>query len=846
MGVLLALGFLGVAYWSGRPKPYLPGESDPDITSKLTRNRPVDAPIPKFHDATRDAGLGDFRTFQGNRTSQLPEDMGSGAAWGDYDNDGDEDLFVVSAGGPLGIAADQLAPCVLFENKGAGTFRPSAALPETRVRGMAASWADYDHDGFLDLALSSFDELFLFHNEPGPNGRVLARDPGFGEMRGFWTGMAWGDFDNDRDLDLYVCGYVKYVGGGTQREELSAQLGTFVPYSLNPASYEAERNLLFENLGNGGFREVAAALGVENREGRSLGALWHDFDDDGWLDLYVANDISDNVLYRNRKGVFEDGSHSAWVADYRSAMGLTAGDWDRDGDDDLFITHWVAQENALYDNLFRDYNRRPAVEPVGPVPPTSGEAQDSEKPRYELRFMDTADQRGLGQVALPFVGWGTEFADLDNDGWLDLVVVNGSTLEDESKHLKAQQPFLFWNQRGDHFHNLAPESSPWSERHVGRGLAVADYDQDGGLDVVLVHLGEGVQLLRNEMPRGNWLELRLRSLTPDGACAGFADGARVVASVGDVQLRRTVSSVSYLSQSSRVLHLGLGDAVRAERLEVRWQGGGTNVYENLAANARWELREGDTIPRQLGEPNPPGNAVVGEKERVILFWEQHRAAMRALKKDEDPARAIGLFREALRLDPDHEDSLYYLALSLAAHGDRRDALEQLGKLIEVNPKSRRAHQQLGRIRALHAQSNEDLHQAQKDLERAHRINPSETGVLLLLGEVALMLGDLEMAEQRCTQACTSNPRSAGGFFLRSYVSWKRGTESEAVRLLAETKAALGSEWQPAGSTAEGDVKVSLERQDSLLSRFWESWNGATNPGSVFHPLEQFLNRFALE
>jgi hypothetical protein len=113
-----------------------------------------------------------------------------------------------------------------------------------------------------------------------------------------------------------------------------------------------------------------------------------------------------------------------------------------------------------------------------------------------------------------------------------------------------------------------------------------------------------------------------------------------------------------------------------------------------------------------------------------------------------------------------------------------------------------------------------------------------------LGEVALMLGDLEMAEQRCTQACTSNPRSAGGFFLRSYVSWKRGTESEAVRLLAETKAALGSEWQPAGSTAEGDVKVSLERQDSLLSRFWESWNGATNPGSVFHPLEQFLNRFA--
>jgi hypothetical protein len=207
------------------------------------------------------------------------------------------------------------------------------------------------------------------------------------------------------------------------------QEGTAVPYTLNPSSYAPQRNLLFRNDGTGRFTEVARQLGVDNPEGRSLSALWHDLDDDGWLDLYVANDISDNVLYHNVKGRFEDISHPAWVADYRGAMGLTAGDWNRDGDDDLFITHWLAQENALYDSLLKDTGR--------------------------FTFADSADMSGLGQIALPMVGWGTEFVDFDADGWLDLVVANGSTLETdrEPKLLVPQNPFLFWNRRGEFFYD---------------------------------------------------------------------------------------------------------------------------------------------------------------------------------------------------------------------------------------------------------------------------------------------------------------------------------------------------------------------------------------------------------
>ncbi len=368
LAILSAAAIIGLAvgvgvYLKTRPQPYRPGEQVADITSSLAQHLPPDAPKPRLTDVTREAGLASFRTFIGQRTSQMPEDMGPGAAWGDFDNDGDDDLFLVSAGGPMNQPPEKWAACELHENLGNGTFRKVEGFPDLRIHGMAAAWGDYDEDGFLDLLVTAYNHLFLFHNERG-SGKFTryARLP---DLKGFWSGASWADYDNDRHLDLYVCGYIQFVENEADIARGQRQQGSFVPFTLNPASYPGGTNLLFHNNGDGTFTEVAAQLKVQNPEGRSLGALWHDFDDDGWLDLYVANDISDNVFYHNIRGKFEDISHPAWVADYRSAMGLAVGDYDRDGDDDLYITHWVAQENALYDNLLVDFRAKAATNAAG-------------------------------------------------------------------------------------------------------------------------------------------------------------------------------------------------------------------------------------------------------------------------------------------------------------------------------------------------------------------------------------------------------------------------------------------------------------------------------------------------
>ncbi len=813
-----------VVYRATRPEVRRPGEKLPEITAKLARNLPAEAPMPRFTDVTAAAGLAGFRSFAGDRTSQLPEDMGSGLAWGDFDNDGDDDLFLVSAGGALGLPETDLAPSRLYENLGDGTFRPVDGFPDLRIRGMGAAWGDYDGDGWLDLAVSGYRALLLFRNregriEPAP---ALPAPEG-----GYWSGVSWADFDGDRDLDLYVCGYVQYVedSGGVRRA--TEQYGTTVPYTLNPASFEPEVNLLFRNDGGGRFTEVASLWGVSNPEGRSLGALWHDFDADGRLDLYVANDISDNALFMNRGETFEEVGLSAWVADYRGAMGLTAGDWNRDGDDDLFITHWIAQENALYDSRLVDMAGASAGDGTRPV---------------QLTFTDQASPLGLGQIAIQRVGWGTEFADFDADGWLDLVVANGSTLEaaGEPKRLKPQPMMLFWNQQGRHFHDLTALNEELARPRVHRGLALSDYDGDGDPDLLVMVLYEGVKLYRNDLESGNWLGIKLRS-RGTGAAPGFAEGSSVEVRAGDQLLRRSLTRASYLSQSSRILHFGLGEAERADSVEVRWHGGGSQSFGPLAGGNVWELTEGEAEARRLaGAAAVAGRPIEGDRERLVACWAAQRAAMDAFKYDADCERAIPLFRQALSLDPTHEDSLYYLANCLAGVGDPEAALAELATMRAHSPMSHRAHKQWGVLRAIHASEEEDLIAAEAALERALEINREGTGSLLVLGEIALLRGNLEKADDHLARATYTNPRAVGGFFLRGYMAWKRGDEAAARALLERAQAARGPDWKPEGTTAEGDVVGRQHREETPLSRYWESWDGTIAPGSAFAGLEARL------
>jgi hypothetical protein len=580
----LFLIIVTIAFWllSKPDSPYRPGEKITGLTAELARSIPPDYPKIKFVEATEEAGI-DFRHFYGKRSIQLPEDMGSGAAWGDYDNDGCLDLFVANEVGPLAMAPEEIkkspAHCALYHNNGNGAFTEVSAQAGVDFRGwaMAAAWGDCNNDGWSDLFISCYGENVFYQNNGNGTFTDRTKETRLGGLKGFWAGASWADFNRDGFLDLYVCGYVKY--SSQEEQKVTLQYEVEVPASLNPSSFEPERNLLYRNNGNGTFTEVAEKAGVANLQGRSLSAAWCDFDEDGWPDLYVANDVSDNALFRNwGNEKFEDVSHAAWVADYRGAMGLGVGDWDGDQDMDIFITHWIAQENALYSNL---RSQLAALK-------TSAKA---------LRFMDEADRLGLGQIALDYVGWGTSFFDYDNDGKPDLFVVNGSTFQQKEKPwLLAPMPYLlFWNRGKDAgFYEVGAVSGDIFQRqYVGRGAAFGDYDNDGDVDIFVVeNCGPGI-LLRNDGGNQNhWLGVRLEGRQSNRQAIGAK--LRLVAKE-TVQVRQVGAQASYCSQNSLIEHFGLGKIAQVDTLQVIWTTGRRQALHNLAANQTVKVIEGENI-----------------------------------------------------------------------------------------------------------------------------------------------------------------------------------------------------------------------------------------------------------
>lgn len=857
--ILMLIG--AVVTWrihkENEPEEYIPGENSKDITSVLadrgkqnssppvkpaannvgtrTSDRLLDpghklpqgAPGPLLTDVTQSAGLASFHQFQGSRSSQLPEDMGSGVAWGDFDNDGLDDIFVVSGGGTLGLPSSQLAPSVLYRNLGDGHFEKVKDFPDLRIHGMGAAWGDYNNDGWLDLIVTGYDTILLFRNDHGH----LVRDKSISSLKGFWTGVSWGDYNHDGYLDLYICGYVKYKPDQGKTNTSSTQFGLEVPFTLNPASYEPERNLLFRNNRNGTFTEVAQELGVSDPEGRSLSALWHDFDGDGNLDLYVANDISENKLYLNRNGKFIDAGRSAWVEEYRGSMGLAAGDFDRDGDDDLFISHWIAQGFALYQSL--------AVE-------QKGMAHGA-----ELHFTDVAANMGVGQPSLQKIGWGTSFVDLDSDGWLDLLVANGSTFEQKDgvpRRLVPMPSFLFWNAQGSFFYDLAPWNRSLTQPHVSRGLAVADYNNDGAMDVAIVDHGEGVRLLRNDIPQQSWIELRLHDrVPPKNTPIGFGDGATVIAWVHGVPYRRTVGSSSYLSQDSHRIHIGIGTATKVDRVEVLWPRGAKEIWTNLAANQIWDISQGEKeakpFSRQINSDSSGNIVPQVDKIDPVQFWTIQHAGMDAMKKEQNFAKAADLFRKALKINPQHEDSHYYLANCLVAMGDIPSAIAELDALARINPQNHRAFQRKGELVAASASSKNQLRLAEQSLREALRLNSEETGAQILLGQVALASGDLAGAEGYFAHACQANPRAADVWFLRGYIAWRKRNFKEASAMLITARKAKGPDWKPSGSVLEGDVQRRMYSESGFLSVFGQQWNGSDDPNRAYAQLDLYLRRF---
>jgi hypothetical protein len=552
--------------------PYLPGEEIEGLTTDLFRSLPKDYPQIIFTDITKQAGI-DFKHFSGTRSSQLPEDMGSGAAWGDYDNDGWQDLFIVNTVGSLKLSPIEIenssAHCALYHNNKDGTFSEvsTQAGVDYRGWGMGAAWGDYNNDELPDLFITSYGKNVFFHNNGDGTFTDRTEKSGLGGLEGFWTGVSWADYNRDGYLDIFVCGYVKYSNIEPLRK--SKQYDVEVPASINPSTFKPEQCLLYKNNGDGTFKENSEWAGVDNANGRSLSAAWCDFNEDGWPDLYIANDVSDNALFYNlENGKFEDISHKARVADYRGAMGIAIGDWDKDQDLDMFITHWIAQENALYNNLksqIRALND-PTINP--------------------LMFMDEADRYGVGQIALDFIGFGTFFFDYDNNGNLDLFVVNGSTFQQKSNPelLVPMANQIFWNRNAeDGFYDVSSVSGEaFSAEYVGRGAAYADFDNDGDLDIIIVsNLGPAILLKNNCNNRNNYFKCTLKGEISNS----YAIGARLTLWGGnDIQIRQVGSQSSYLSQNSNVQHFGLGEIDKIDSLEIIWPSGRRQVLKDLSSN----------------------------------------------------------------------------------------------------------------------------------------------------------------------------------------------------------------------------------------------------------------------
>jgi hypothetical protein len=554
-----------------RAKPYSPGEQVEGITSELERAVPAGYPAVQFKNVAQQAGI-NFQHFYGKRSTQLPEDMGSGAAWGDYDGDGNLDLYLCNIAAPLTATPEQVAASPasnrLYHNNGNGTFTDVTEQAGVGFKGtgMGAAWADYDNDGWLDLVITSYDRIVLYHNRGDGTFEDVTAKAGLAKFRGFWTGASWTDYDKDGNADLYICGYVKYDYKPEYTGKASRQFTELVPFTLNPSSYTPERNLLFHNNGDGTFTEVAKKAGVNNPEGRSLSAAWADFDGDGWPDLYVANDISESKMFLNQhNGTFKDVSHSAWVDEYRGSMGLAIGDWDRDGDLDIFITHWIAQQFALFSNLRY----------------TKGAAAPG-----RLRFQDVADMVGVGQLTLSYIGWGTSFFDFDNDGQLDLLAVTGSTFQDEKdpSRLVPMKNLLFWQKNPDDgFFEVGKVSGAvFSEPHVGRGAAFADYDNDGAVDVLIMNHGERPSLLHNEGgSKNHWLKVRLHCTKSNRS--GFGTKVFIETESGR-QYQEIGSQPSYLSGNALEAHFGLGSAREAKSLKVVFPSGVVREQAHVPAN----------------------------------------------------------------------------------------------------------------------------------------------------------------------------------------------------------------------------------------------------------------------
>ena len=529
----------------------------------------VGAGTPVFTDVTVESGIDFVHTNGATGRKYVIETVGPGAAFLDVDADGDLDVYLLNGAptGPGAVPSPQLVNR-MYRNSGAGTFvdRTAGSGLGDDGYGMGSCAADVDNDGDLDVYVTNFGPNRYYENDL-PAGRFVDRTAAaaVGDSA-FSTGCAFADVDADGFVDLYVANYHDF---SYANHKLCAEGGSGLQLYCGPESFNGVRDHLFRNQADGTFTDETEARGLLSTDGKELGVVFGDIDLDGDPDLYLANDKTLNFLYLNKGGGhFDETGLLAGVAynedgDVEAGMGVHLADYDGDMLPDLLVTNFQWETNTLYRNV--------------------GGAT----------FLDETFNAGFGKSSIPYLSWGTQFFDVDNDGDRDAFIASGhleSDVEIYENTTYAQRNQLFLNDGSGRFEEITPiQGSALDKRQVSRGAAFGDYDDDGDIDILVANVSERPQLLRNDtVGAGHWLRLRLEGTRSNHS----AIGARVTLKAGSQQASAEVATGgSYLSQSDLRLHFGFGSATVVDSVSVSWPSGVVQVLTHVAVDQQHVIRE---------------------------------------------------------------------------------------------------------------------------------------------------------------------------------------------------------------------------------------------------------------